>query len=92
MSVTPNAPSNLQISQRISESSLQVTWTSDAEISNNIPTKRYRVYLDDNSGNDPSLVVDTLASSIANVARLTNLVPGHTYDATVTALNDYGES
>ena len=37
-------------------------------------------------------MVDTLASSIANVARLSNLVPGNTYDATVTALNDYGES
>ena len=55
----PSAPTTLQISDFVSQTQIQVTWQDGPEIIDNPATLAYRVYLDDRSGNPPSLVYDT---------------------------------
>lgn len=50
------------------------------------------MYLNDLSGNPPSLVFDTSSTALTTVAVIKNLTPGKTYLVTVTAVNAIGES
>lgn len=50
------------------------------------------MYLDDGSGNEPALFYDTQGSALTNLVTLTGLQTGATYQATVRAVNEIGES
>jgi len=51
-----------------------------------------RVYLDDGSGNEPTLVYDTGCKALTNLVTLTKLKTGSTYIITVKSVNAIGES
>jgi hypothetical protein len=55
-------------------------------------TLSYRVYLDDGSGNLPQVVFDSKQQARTNIVTLKDLVSSNTYQVTVTALNEIGES
>ena len=88
----PNAPKNLRMVEITSETSVRITWTQGDAITSNPETLAYRVYLDDGSGNEPALFYDTLSSALTNDVTLTGLKTGATYQATVRAVNEIGES
>jgi len=52
----------------------------------------YKIYLDDNSGNSAQLVYNTLDQSLTNIAFVSDLITGHTYQISVAAFNVIGES
>ena len=58
----------------------------------NPETTAYRVYLDDGSGNGPKLFYDSSPRALTNIYTLTALKVGESYDATVRAVNELGES
>ena len=52
----------------------------------------YRIYLDNASGNNPVVFWDSAGQALSNIATLTGLQTGTVYQATVTAINEIGES
>jgi hypothetical protein len=88
----PNPPTQLQQVQLISLTQIQITWTKDLPIADNPVTTAFRVYLDDLEGNEPHLVYDTGAQALTNMITLNDLTTGNTYDVTVRAVNEIGES
>lgn len=87
VSSVPNAPSSVQVSQRTSETSLELTWTPDVAVSGNLLTDSYRVYIDDLSGNP----VAARSASTPQLA-VSDLVLGQVYEVTVRSVNAIGES
>ena len=83
----PNAPINLVINEIVTASDIEVTWSDGTEIANNPPIIAYRVYLDDFSGNPPTLVYDTGRGSLTNLFTINGLSIGQTYLVSVTAVN-----
>jgi len=83
----PNAPSGLTVSQRFSETSIELQWTTDTPIVGNVPTISYRVYLDDLSGNP----ITPLNVSTPEIV-LNGLTLGHTYSVTASSVNIIEES
>lgn len=69
-----------------------MTWDPSIIVSGNPITTSYRVYLDDGSGNEPSIAWDSTESSLTNIATLAKLKTGHVYVVSVTAVNVLGES
>ena len=89
--VVPNPPLNLKQVKTVSQTAIQVAWEPGLAIASNPVTLRYKVFLDDGSGNEPVRVWDTETHALSNIATLTGLRTGHTYRATVTATNAIGE-
>ena len=71
--------------------SLQLGWDPGLVITSNPVTLRYRVYLDNGSGNDPVIAWDSSGSALANIATLKGLITGHSYKVKVAAVNELGE-
>ena len=82
----PNPPTDLEISRRISETSVEIQWEADVYIANNLPTTSYLVYLDDLSGNE----VEPYSVSSPETT-LSGLELGHSYQVSVSAVNLIGE-
>lgn len=61
-------------------------------IANNPLTIAYRVYLDDFSGNTPSLVYDTGRQALSNQVIIADLITGASYKIAVKSVNVIGES
>jgi fibronectin type 3 domain-containing protein len=59
---------------------------------NNPAILAYKIYLDDGSGNQASMVYNTQQKSLTNTAVVPNLITGHVYTIFVTAINELGES
>ena len=86
----PNAPAgtpSLKVSRRLSETSVEIEWAAEVAIANNLPTSSYRLYVDDLSGNE---VVPIAADTPQQL--LKDLVLGHSYQVSVSAVNAIGES
>lgn len=90
--LVPSKPQNLQRIQMLSEDTIQVSWEPGLAISDNPATLSYRVYLDDASGNEAQIVWDSEGQALSNIATLAGLRTGSVYSATVTAINEIGES
>lgn len=88
----PSQPLNLVATQMISESEVQLTWDKPQEILSNPAILAYKIYLDDGSGNQASMVYSTSSKSLTNVANVRDLIVGHVYNIFVTAMNELGES
>jgi len=74
------------VSRRLSETSVEIEWAADVAIANNPLTSSYRLYLDDLSGNTVApIAVDTPQQL------LKDLVLGHSYQVSVSAVNAIGE-
>jgi hypothetical protein len=84
----PSFPANIQdaITRRFSETSVQIEWAADVQIVNNPTTNFYRLYLDDLSGNEPAPIAAETPQLV-----LKDLVLGHSYEVTVSAVNAIGE-
>lgn len=76
----------------ISESEVQLSWDKPQEITLNPAILAYKIYLDDGSGNQASMVYTTMSKSLTNIANVQNLIVGHVYNIFVTAMNELGES
>jgi hypothetical protein len=88
----PNAPQNLVKLEHPAADKVKITWEEGIELIDNPPILAYRVYLDDGSGNDPVKVYDTGHRSLTNFVTINDLIIGHVYRITVTAINVIGES
>lgn len=84
----PNSPSDVVVLQRVSETVIELTWTPDLPMADNLPTDLYRVYVDDLSGND--IVPYNVSTNLIMLDQ--GLVLGHSYEVSVAAVNDIGES
>ena len=89
----PSAPVDLAVLKIVSKTEIQITWEQGASISIVNPlTTSYKIFLDDGSGNGPQLYYDSAPRALANIYTLSNLVTGNSYDVTVKAVNEIGES
>ena len=88
----PNPPQNVSRVNILSETSIQISFEEGSEIQDNPPTLAYRVYLDNGTGNDAELVYDTGRKALTNLITLSDLKIGHSYQVTVTQVNQIGES
>lgn len=82
----PDAPTNVLVSRRYSETSVTIQWTRDTLIAGNPPTLAYRIYLDDLSGN-----VIVPSASVTPQFNITGLELGRSYKVTVSSFNQIGE-
>ena len=87
----PNAPSNPVVVSRPSKTSLELSWTADTAITNNVATTDYRVYRL-NTDSTYTLLFTTEDSSLSTSALLNDLETVETYTLVVRAVNMYGES
>ncbi len=62
---------------------MNIEWDVDAVIVSNLPTLGYKVYLDDLSGNTPTVVFDTTKYAITTTTTIKGLISGRSYKATV---------
>jgi len=62
--VVPNAPTGFAITSHPEESVVKLSWSNGAAIASNPATLAFKIYLDDLSGNAPSVVFDTTGKAL----------------------------
>jgi hypothetical protein len=84
----PNSPTNVEVLQRVSETVIELTWTPDLAVADNLPTEFYRVYVDDLSGND--IIPYNVSTNLIMLDQ--GLAMGASYEVSVASVNDIGDS